>query len=132
MSSNSRGFERAHVALDLARDFIFGHFQVLARLQVHPKCRAVLEVTREAQSRVRRDPAPLVDDVSDARHRDAEVQTHPVHAQAERLHEFLAENLARMDRLQFLGHFALPSGSPRFRLRKRGRLATQSKYATDR
>ena len=98
-----------HVALYFARDFILGHFQIAARLQVHPKCRAVLEVTGEAQRRVRRDPAPLVDDVRDARHRDAEVQPHPVHAQAERSHEFLAENLARMDRLQFLGHFALPS-----------------------
>jgi hypothetical protein len=46
-------FQRQYVAGDLVGDFIFGDFQVVAGLQIHPKCRAVVEVAGEAQRGIR-------------------------------------------------------------------------------
>ncbi len=40
------------VALDFAGNFILGNFQVIARLQIRPKSRAVPEITREAEGRI--------------------------------------------------------------------------------
>ena len=42
-SPRGRRFQRLHVARDFGRDFILGHFQFVACLQIHPKGGAVLE-----------------------------------------------------------------------------------------
>src|SRR5882724_6195958 len=87
-----------HVALDLSRNFVLGDFQIITGLEVHPESRAVSEITRKAQGRIRSDATPLVDDIGDSRNRYAQGHGHLVHAQSERCHEFFAENLSRMHR----------------------------------
>jgi len=59
-----------HVAFDLTGNLVFRDFQVIAGLKVHPKRRAVAEITRKAESGIRSNPTTLVDNVSDAGHGD--------------------------------------------------------------
>src|SRR5260370_34039210 len=88
-------FERTHVALNLGGDLVFGNFQVVPRLQIHPERRTIFEITREAQRRVGSDAAALVDDIADPRPRDAQIHPHWVHAHPQRSHEFPPNGLSR-------------------------------------
>jgi hypothetical protein len=92
------------IAGDLAGDLVLGDFQVIARLQIHPKSRTVPEITRKAERGIRGDAAALVDNVCDARYRDAQSHGDFIHAQPQGSHELLAENLTRMHGLQFSRH----------------------------
>ena len=38
-----RRFQRAHIALNLISNLIFGNFQVIARLEIHPERRLLLK-----------------------------------------------------------------------------------------
>jgi hypothetical protein len=44
-----RGLQRAHIAFNLISNFMLGNFQVIARLEIHPERRTVVEVARETQ-----------------------------------------------------------------------------------
>src|SRR6266704_3261229 len=101
------GLQRLHVALNLRSDFVLGNSQVVARLEIHPERRAVLEIACETRRGIGSDSAPLVDDVGDPGHWDAQIHGHPVHAQPERIHELLSEDLPGMYRLPSLGHASL-------------------------
>lgn len=99
--------ERLYVALDLARDFILGDFQVIARLQIHPKGWAVSEIACKAERRIGGDSSALVDDIRDARHWNAESQGQLVHAHIQRSHELFAESFSGMHRFSFFRHALL-------------------------
>src|SRR5215472_5598008 len=68
--------QRLHVTLNLVGELILSHFQIVARLKIHPKCRCVLEVAGEALCGVRGNPTPLVDDIGDSSQWDAQVHRH--------------------------------------------------------
>src|SRR6202166_490178 len=72
-------FQRADIAFNLISNFIFGDFQVIARLEIHPERRTIVEVARETQGGVSSNCAFLVDDIGDPRHRDAQVHSNSVH-----------------------------------------------------
>ena len=99
-----RCLQRAHIAFNLISHLIFGDFQVIARLEIHPKRRTVVEVARETQGCVSSNCAFLVDDVRDPRYRNAQVHSNPVHTQTQRRHKLLSENFSWMHRLKFLRH----------------------------
>jgi Domain of unknown function (DUF4386) len=73
-------FQRADIAFNLLCDLIFGDFQVIVRLEIHPEGRTTVEVARETQGCVSSNCAFLVDDIGDPRHRDAQVHSNSVHA----------------------------------------------------
>src|SRR5437588_5396751 len=64
----------------------------------------VLKVTGQPQSGICVDTTALAHDVSDLRDRHAQVQSQLVHAEAQRLHEFLVQNLASIHWVQVLPH----------------------------
>jgi hypothetical protein len=66
-------FPRADIAFNLISNLILGNFQVIARLEIHPERRTIVEVARETQGCVSSNCAFLVDDIGDPRHRDAQV-----------------------------------------------------------
>src|SRR5207237_3437132 len=99
-----RGFQLLLVAFDLGREFVLSNLQVVAGLEIHPENRCVLKVTGQPQSGICVDTTALAHDVSDLRDRHAQVQSQLVHAEAQRLHEFLVQNLASIHWLQFLPH----------------------------
>jgi len=72
-------FQRADIAFNLISNLIFGDFQVIARLEIHPERRTIVEVARETQGCVSSNCAFLVDDIGDPRHRDAQVHSNSVH-----------------------------------------------------
>src|SRR6266436_9280959 len=74
-----RCFQRANIAFNLFSNRIFGNFQVITRLKIHPERRTVVEVARETQGCVSSNGAFLVDDIGDPRHRDAQVHSNSVH-----------------------------------------------------
>jgi hypothetical protein len=98
------GFEGVNVAGDFGGARVIGHLQVVAGLQVHPEGGVVLEVAGEAQGGVGGDAAALVDDIGDARDGDAKVEGEFVHAETQRLEEFLAKDFAVVDGFAFRGH----------------------------
>ena len=98
---------RARSAYFVVGKLVFGHFRIVAGLEIHPEFRPVLEVTREAQCGVRSNPTPLVDDIGDPSHRDAQVHRHFVHAKAETGHKFPFQNFSGMQRLQLLSDLIL-------------------------
>src|SRR5712671_1245851 len=69
-----RCFQRAHIAFNLISNLILGNFQVIARLEIHPERRTVIEVARKTQGCISSNCSFLVDDIGDPRHRDAQVQ----------------------------------------------------------
>ncbi len=75
-----------------------GNFQIVEVLQVQPEFGIGIEVAGEAQSGVRSDAAALVNDFPNACGGDMEIQRQLVHREAERLHEILEEDFARVDR----------------------------------
>jgi len=100
-------FERMDVSGDTIGFTASHYFQVVSRLQVQPERRRSLEVARKPQRSVRCNPSSLMENIRDPRKRHAEVESHPIHAEAERLHEFLAQDFTWMDWFQFLGHESL-------------------------
>src|SRR5882724_8402933 len=68
-------FQRADIAFNLTSNLIFGDFQVIARLEIHPERRTIVEVARETQGCISSNCAFLVDDIGDPRHRDAQVHS---------------------------------------------------------
>jgi ParB/RepB/Spo0J family partition protein len=72
-------FQRADIAFNLISNLICGDFQVIARLEIHPERRTIVEVARETQGCVSSNCAFLVDDIGDPRHRDAQVHSNSVH-----------------------------------------------------
>src|ERR1700676_1450459 len=72
-------FQRADSAFNLIFNLILGNFQVIARLEIHPERRTIVEVARETQGCVSSNCAFLVDDIGDPRHRDAQVHSNSVH-----------------------------------------------------
>jgi len=97
-------FQRSYIARNLDGDFIFSNFQIITRLEIHPKNWSVLEVARKTQGGVRGDAAPFVENVCDARDGNAQIHRHPVHAQSQRDHELFAQNFSRMHWFDFLCH----------------------------
>src|SRR2546427_7532686 len=95
-------FERADIAFNLISNLIFGDFQVIARLEIHPERRTIVKVARETQGCVSSNCAFLVDDIGDPRHRDAQVHSNSVHAESQREHKLFSENFSWMHRLKFL------------------------------
>jgi hypothetical protein len=85
------------VSVVRAREFALSNLQVVAGLEIHPENRCVLKVTRQPQSGIRGDAPAFAHDVGDPRDRHAQVQRKLVHAEAQRLREFLLENLAGVD-----------------------------------
>src|SRR5580658_10259930 len=75
-----RCFQRAHIAFNLISNLILGNFQVIARLEIHPERRTVVEVACETQGCVSSNCAFLVDDIGDPRHSDAQVHSNSVQA----------------------------------------------------
>ena len=61
-------FQRADIAFNLISNLILGNFQVIARLEIHPERRTVVEVARETKGRVSSNCAFLVGDIGDPRH----------------------------------------------------------------
>jgi hypothetical protein len=72
-------FQRADIAFNLISNLIFGDFQVISRLEIHPERRTIVEVARETQGCVSSNCAFLVYDIGDPRHRDAQVHSNSVH-----------------------------------------------------
>src|SRR6266566_3937900 len=71
--------QRADIAFNLISNLILGNFQVIARLEIHPERRTVVEVARETKGRVSSNCAFLVGYIGDPRHRDAQVHSNSVH-----------------------------------------------------
>jgi hypothetical protein len=94
--SSDGGFQGLNIPSNLFRLLVFRHFKVIANLEVHPEDWHSFEISSQAQGGIRRNGSALVDNLSDPRHRYAQIQRQLVHAEPERLHELLAENLARM------------------------------------
>src|SRR5580658_2987472 len=88
--------QRAHIAFNLISNLILGNFQVIARLEIHPERRTVVEVASETQGCISSNCALFVDDIGDPRHRDAQVHSNPVHTQPQWDHKLLAENFSWM------------------------------------
>jgi hypothetical protein len=63
-------------------------------LQIQPKARAGVEVTREPQRRVGTYSSAAMDDFRDSRHRYVKIKRQPVHAELERFHEICSQNFA--------------------------------------
>src|SRR5260370_8928431 len=95
VTGNTVGFTASH------------YFQIVSRLQVQPECRRSLEVAGKPQRCIRCNPSPLMENIRDPRHRHAEAESHPIHAEAQRLNDFLAQDLPRMDWLYFSGQDCL-------------------------
>jgi hypothetical protein len=88
--------------LDLTFDFggfscTSGDFEVVEILEIEPKFRVGVEISREAKSCFGGDAAAFVNNFADSSGRDAEFQSELVDGEMERLHEVLAENFAGMD-----------------------------------
>ena len=83
--------------LDCARQPVFGHFQIVGGLKVHPEPGAGVEITSQAQGGIGRDSAPFVDNFGNPRHRHAQIEGEAIHAEAKRLHELRTQNLAGMN-----------------------------------
>src|ERR1700686_2207680 len=99
--------QRADIAFNLISNFIFGDFQVIARLEIHPERRTIVEGARETQGCVSSNCAFLVDDIGDPRHRDARVHSHSVHTYSQREHKLFPENFSWMHWLKLLRHPAV-------------------------
>src|SRR6266550_1925308 len=84
-----RWFQRPHISSDAGCLPVLGDFQLVPPLQVDPKRCGSIQIACQPQSRVGCDPAPLVVDLRDSRHRNAQVCSKFVHTQVVRLHEFL-------------------------------------------
>jgi len=67
-------------------------------LQVQPKLRVGLKVTRQAQGGIGGYAAAFVHDFTNASGRHVEVKSQSVNSEAQRLHEILAEDLSGMNR----------------------------------
>jgi hypothetical protein len=93
------GLEGADVAVDFVRDLVFGDFELVVLLHVHPELGAIFEVAAQPQSGIRGDAAALIHDLSNARDRHMKVHRQSVHAEAQGLQEFLAQDFPGMDRL---------------------------------
>jgi hypothetical protein len=99
-----RNFQRSYIARYLGSDFIFGNFKVKPSLEIHPKNWGIAEVARKAKGCIRRDTPPLVNDVGNPCHGNAQIRRHPVHSQLEGNHELFAQDLARMNWFGLLSH----------------------------
>src|SRR5258708_40250863 len=97
-------FARAHVAGDLRRNLIVGDFQVVASLQIHPERSSIVEVPCQPKRSVGGDAAPFVHNIRYSGHWYTELKSQFVHAQADRKHEFFAENFSGMNGFPVLGH----------------------------
>jgi hypothetical protein len=88
--------------MHLAFDFRFRartprSFQIVEILKVKPELRIGFEVSRETQSGLSGNSAPLVDDFTDAGSWHVQLERQFVHGETQRLHKILAENLSGMD-----------------------------------
>src|SRR5262252_6780838 len=88
---------RMNIALDDRPIGSGGCFQVVVGLEIYPELRGVAKVTRQAQGCVGGDGSTFVHNFTNSRDRDAEVAGQSIYADAEREHELLAQNLARVD-----------------------------------
>ena len=84
-------------------DFIRGFFQIVVALQIEPPAGARAKVAGEPQRGVGRDGPLAAHDVADAYGCDADGFGERILAEAERHHEIVLQNFARMDRREFLG-----------------------------
>ena len=88
-----------HLALDFDRRARASlDFEVEEVLQIEPELGIGVEVARQAQGCVGGDAAALMHNFADAGRRHVQVERQPVDREGERLHEILAQDLARMDR----------------------------------
>ena len=85
------------MAVDFLRYLIFGDFEPVMLLHVHPELGAVFEVAAKPQGAIRGDAAALIHDLGDARDWDMKVHRQFVHAEAQGLHEFFAQHFPGMD-----------------------------------
>lgn len=82
-----------------------GDAQVVVHLEVEPQLRRHSEIFAESQRGVGGDRALAVDDIADAVGRDGDLARERVDAHLHRLHEFLVEDFAGVDRFeQFCSH----------------------------
>jgi hypothetical protein len=72
-------------------------FEIIGGLKIQPEPGAGVEVAGEAQSCVGRNASAFVDNLGHSRYWDSKIERQTVHAEAQRLHEFGAENLAGVD-----------------------------------
>jgi len=87
-----------HLAFDLRfRARTPGNFQIVEILKVKPELGVGFEVSRETQSGLSGNSAPLVDDFTDTGSWHMQLERQFVDGKAQRLHEILAENLSGMD-----------------------------------
>ena len=63
-----------------AGELVLRHLEIVRGLKNQPKARAGIEVPSQPQSRIWSNAAALVDDLGNARHRDAEIERQPIHA----------------------------------------------------
>ena len=91
--------------VQLSAEFTARRFQLEALLQVDPDIRRGAEIATKAQGRIGGDAALLVGDIVHACWRHTDRTGERVAGQLQRKHEFLAQNLARVNRRQeFGGH----------------------------
>jgi hypothetical protein len=87
-----------NLALNVPQYPVFRSFQIIGGLEIQPKPRGGMKVTRKPQGSIRRHPPALVNDLRNSRNRNVEIEGQTIHAEFERLHEFCAQNFARVDR----------------------------------
>ncbi len=122
---------RHYFAFDLRPGSELRGLQVVACLQVQPELRRGIEIPRQPQCGIRRNAALFANDIVDARRGNAQRKRQRVRGQAQRHHEFLAENFTRVDG-SHLVHLSCLNGSQQFpRLPDRS-CPSKNKYATDR
>lgn len=76
---------------------IFGNIKIIIHLKTEPEGRRISEIGGKAESRVRRDAPPSMDDLINPARRDAEVSTELILTDAHGFEEFLKQNLAGMN-----------------------------------
>lgn len=85
------------ISFDSVRRGARRYVQIVLNLQVHPKLRRHGKVARQPQRGVSRDAAASIRDFSHAAYRHVQLAGEFADAQIERCHQFLPQNLARMD-----------------------------------
>ena len=105
--------------------------QVVACLQVKPELRRGIEIPRQPQCGVRRDASLFANNIVDARRGNAQRNRQCVCGQAQRHHEFLAEDFAGVNG-SHLVHLDCLNGSQRFQHLRGRSYPSENKFATGR
>src|SRR5579859_652332 len=95
--ARSRHRDRPNFPFDDTQPFVLSNFQIVSGLQIEPKTSAGIEIAGQAQRRIRRNGATLVNNLRNPSNRDTEVECEAIHAQLKGFHELGAQNFARVN-----------------------------------